>query len=454
MNPRKHVIFLSAEPVAIPLQDSENVAQMLLLTSHGSNVGLWNKHFGDVTPMQDIKKIIRALIDLFCQFIMETRSIVLAEDRLAPASLRRMRQAEKRFIQEAGELLKTLRLKISEMEEEIHAILHPKPKDDTDQASEVVRKLYQLMTHFSVKDERVQASSEENAATLLLGQYWEARREHLAGQALKTVGQLHQLIAHLSARDKLTQVGRRLSLRDQLIRDWEERPAGTVLADYRKALVDGDTDMIEVIEAEGERVLRHKGDPWALKKFHTLKAQALESRLSPVQKDARAALEELRGIKKETTVALCFFASLSRACGVLLPLGTNWRSEIRQRLDGGERRGISVTLRTNEGSSFPVTLLDWSKGGLRVQATEMFPPGTILGLALEVPGLTEQALSLNGEVRWFQGDESQPGCYILGIRIVEEHEAVALWQDLFPGISSGVEILSSFDIPRLPTSEA
>lgn len=390
--------------------------------------------------MQDLKKILDTLVDVFCQFPIMARSILI-EEGFTPAALKRIRQVEGRFIQEAEDLLKAFRQKVSVKEEELNTILHPKPKNGSERAREAIRQVHQIIAHLSLKDNVSQVSLKDQPPVPPMDVYWVARREHLAEQALKAIRQVYHLVVHLFAMDELAQVRWRLLLKNDLVRSWENKPNSDLLAEYQEALNQGDTDRIEIFETEAERFLRRKGDPQAASNFLSLKAQSLEARLTPTQKEVKKALEELLKIKKQATVAMCFLASTSRAYARLLPLCTNWRKDVRHRLDSAERRGISVTIRRSGGPSFPATLVEWSAGGLQVQGTEMFPLGTMLILALDLPGLTEQALALKGEVKWFREEQNQPGRYILGLRIVDESDV--LWQDLFPGISYGLKILSS-----------
>lgn len=65
-----------------------------------------------------------------------------------------------------------------------------------------------------------------------------------------------------------------------------------------------------------------------------------------------------------------------------------------------------------------------------MQCGEMFPPGKILGLSMQLPRLQEQALSFKAEVRWFHEESNQPGRYMLGLRIVRGVEIP--WWELFP----------------------
>jgi len=133
---------------------------------------------------------------------------------------------------------------------------------------------------------------------------------------------------------------------------------------------------------------------------------------------------------------MCFLAFTFPAYGGLVPLGALWRKEGRQSLDQVDQRGISVMLHRDEHTSLPVTLLEFSKSGLKVQASEKFPAGTILTLSLEFPGVTERPISFKGKVRWCKEEPNQQGPYALGLQLVEGPEG--RWLELFPKLLSQV----------------
>lgn len=324
--------------------------------------------------VDDIRKMAGRPFQLVDQFIEEARRLATEEQVAPTAAMEKFKQLQQRLVQETEDLLKTFRLKVSQREQELQALLHPV-------------------------------------------------REDLATQALKAVRELHRVIDHFAQKEKLT-------------RRWLDQSASTLLAEYQKALRRGDVDKIEIFEAEAEGFLARKGDPQALSDFVALRAQSLGSRLTPAQKEAKAALEELSRIKEEAKISLCFLAFTFPAYGGLVPLGALWRKEGRQSLDQVDQRGISVVLHKDEHTSLPMTLLEFSKSGLKVQASEKFPAGTILTLTLEFPGVTERAISFKGKVRWCKEEPNQQGRYALGLQLVEGPEG--RWPELFPRILSQV----------------
>ncbi|MBI3007349.1 MAG: PilZ domain-containing protein [candidate division NC10 bacterium] len=324
--------------------------------------------------VDDIRKMAGRPFQLVDQFIEEARRLATEEQVAPTAAMEKFKQLQQRLVQETEDLLKTFRLKVSQREQELQALLHPV-------------------------------------------------REDLATQALKAVRELHRVIDHFAQKEKLT-------------RRWLDQSASTLLAEYQKALRRGDVDKIEIFEAEAEGFLARKGDPQALSDFVALRAQSLGSRLTPAQKEAKAALEELSRIKEEAKISLCFLAFTFPAYGGLVPLGALWRKEGRQSLDQVDQRGISVVLHKDEHTSLPMTLLEFSKSGLKVQASEKFPAGTILTLSLEFPGVTERPISFKGKVRWCKEEPNQQGRYALGLQLVEGPEG--RWPELFPRILSQV----------------
>ncbi|MGH7363331.1 MAG: PilZ domain-containing protein [Candidatus Methylomirabilales bacterium] len=329
--------------------------------------------------VDDIRKMAGRPFQLVDQFIEEARRLA-TEEQLAPAAaMEKFKQLQQRLVQETEDLLKTFRLKVSQREQELQALLHP-------------------------------------------------GREDLATQALKAVRELHRVIDRFAQKEKLT-------------RRWQDQSASALLTEYQKALRRSDLDKIEIFEAEAEGFLARKGDPQALSDFVALRAQSLGSRLTPAQQGAKAALEELSRIKEEAKISLCFLAFTFRAYGGLVPLGTLWRKEGRHSLDQVDQRGVSVVLHKNGHTSLPVTLVDFSKSGLKVQASEMFPEGTILSVSLDFPGVTEQAIVFKGKVSWCKEEPDQPGRYALGLLLVEGPEG--RWPELFPRILSQVSEINN-----------
>ncbi|MFQ5847335.1 MAG: hypothetical protein ACE5IQ_06615 [Candidatus Methylomirabilales bacterium] len=388
--------------------------------------------------MHDLRNMAKAPMELFGTFVTQACSILTEEGLTAAAALEKFQHAREILGRDTEGLLKTFRLKLIQKEEELQAILRPPRRDLIGQAREAIRQLYQVVGRFSLRNKLTPTLQGQSLSAVLAAhqealakadtdaiELFEAeaerllarKNEDLAEQALKAVFELARTITRFSLKEKLT-------------RAWEDQPASALLAAYQEALAKADTDAIELFEAEAERLLARKGDPQALSAFATLRAQPLESRLTPAQREAKATLQELRRIKEEAALAMCLLASISKFHARLIPLCTQWRREVRHRLEGEGQRGISAALHTETHPQLPVILVDWSKSGLRVQCCAMFPPDTILVLSLQPSRVKEQALSLKGEVRWFQEEPNHPGRYTLGLRIVKGVETP--WWERFP----------------------
>lgn len=334
--------------------------------------------------LDDIKSMARHPFQLVDQFIEQARKITSQEQSSPTAAMEKFKQLQEHLLHDTEDLLKTFRLKVSQKEQELQAVLTPAGDD-------------------------------------------------LGKQALRAVREL-------------TRVIERLSLKDTLIRRWLDQSPPAILAEYQEALRRGETEKLQIFDAEAEQFLARKGDPQAVADFLRLRAQHLESRLTPVQKAAKAALEEMTRIKEEVKITLCFLAFTFRAYGGLVPLSALWRKEERHGLDQVDQRVISVVAHKDERTRLPMTLLEFSKGGLKLQASEMFPPGRVLTLDLEFPGVTEQAISFRGEVRWCKPEPNQQGRYTLGLQLTEGLERP--WQELFPRLLNQVheinKLFSSF----------
>lgn len=329
--------------------------------------------------LDEIKTMARGPFQLVDRFIEQARRIT-SEAQASPAgAMEKFRSLQERLLQQMEDLLKAFRSKVSQKEQELHAVLTP-------------------------------------------------AREDLAKQALQ-------------AARELTRVVERLCLKETLMRRWQDESPAAILADYQQALRRAEKETLEIFDAEAEAVLARKGDPEAVRTFTALRAEFLESRLSPAQKAARSALEELSRIKEETKITLCFLASTFRAYGGLVPLGTLWRKEERHDLDQVDQRLVSVMIQREDRTALPVTLLEFSKTGLKVQSAEVLPAGRVVSLTLELPGTTEGAIAFRGEVRWCKPEPNQHGRYTVGLQLVEGLEG--RWLDLFPKLLNQVYEISS-----------
>ena len=324
--------------------------------------------------VDEIRKMAASPFQLVDRFIEEARKITTDEQVAPAAAMEKFKQLQQRLVRETEDRLKTFRRKVSQKEQELQAILHPGEEDT-------------------------------------------------ARQALRAVRQLERAIE-------------RLTLKDRLSRRWEDQSAPALLAEYRKALRVREKDTIEIFEAEAERFLARKGDPQAVSDFVTLRTQSQESRLTTTQREARTALDELKRIKEEAKITLCFLAYTFPAYGGLIPLSALWRKEERHSLDQVDQRGISLTIRKDGKASLLVTLVEFSKSGLKVQASEKFAVGAILDLSLALSGATQEAISFTGKVRWCREEPTQQGQYALGLQLVEAPEG--RWMQLFPKLLNQV----------------
>lgn len=323
--------------------------------------------------MEEIRRSAQQCLQIFEQFVAGARSLMTEEGLSVAGAMERVKEQRERLVKEAKGVLRTFRSKVTEKEHELKAILHPERQDLIEQSREAVRKLYQIIEH--------------------------------------------------------------LSLKDRLLHRWVEQSASALVADYEKALSEQDITQIEVFEAEAEKYLAEKGDLEATSRFLNLRAKSEESRLAPEQQKAKATLVELERIKEQVAVVVALFASGTEAYGGLAPL--EWRQEERIRLDRVDQVGVSAELNRKGQPTIHSSLMEISKGGVRLQAPEKLAPAAKLTLALRYPGVTQEAVSLEGEIEWCEQEENEPDRYGLGIKFIGE--AVGRWADLFPQIVEQVE---------------
>lgn len=331
------------------------------------------------SSLDELKKLARGPFELVDRFIARARTITTEQHPSPTAAVEKFKQLQQALIRETEELLKTFRQKVSDKEQELHAALHPAGED-------------------------------------------------LAEQALKAVRNLYRIIE-------------RWSLERKLLRHWQERSAAALVAEYQKALRQRETDKIEIFEAEAERFLAQKGDPEATAKFVALRTQSQESRRTSTQKEAHAALQELSRIKDEVKIGLCFLASTFQTYEGLVPLSAVWRKEERHKLDQVDQRGISLTVHKDERTSLPASLVEFSKSGLKVQTSQSFPAGATLGLSMEIPGMTERAVSFKGKVRWCKEEPDPRGRYAIGLHLIEGPEGG--WKEFFPTLLNQLNELNN-----------
>lgn len=336
--------------------------------------------------MDDIRTLGRQSLQLFEQFIAGARSVITEEGLSAAGATAKIKEQQERLVHETREVLGAFRSKVTNKEQELKAILHPVRQDLVEQARDALRKVSQIIEQLSTKD--------------------------------------------------------------KMVHRWVEQSASALVADYQGALSDGDMTKIEVFESEAEPYLAEKGDLEATSRFLALRAESEDSRLTPDQKKAKAALTELERIKEQVAVVVALLASGAKAYGGLAPL--DWRQEERYHLHHLDLLGVSVMLHREGHSPCPVSLTEISKGGLRVRASEGLSPGIVLTLSLKYPGVTEEAVSLNVEVEWCEEDQGEPGWYAIGLKVAEE--TGGSWLDLLPKIVEHFDafqtlLTSSFNTP-------
>ncbi|MFQ5657577.1 MAG: PilZ domain-containing protein, partial [Candidatus Methylomirabilales bacterium] len=165
--------------------------------------------------------------------------------------------------------------------------------------------------------------------------------------------------------------------------------------------------------------------------------ESQDRRLTPAQREAKALLEQLYRIKQEATVGLSFLASTSGIYGGFFPITGLWREEERRHLDRIDRIGISVALHKEGDPPVPVTVMDISKSGLRVQSHEEFSQGATVTVSLDSSGVTQQAIYFKAEVRWCEEEPDEPGRFGLGLRVVEATQEP--WLELLPKLIENLD---------------
>jgi hypothetical protein len=315
------------------------------------------------------------ILQLFERFVARARSVIAEDGPVSAAAVEKIRKDQQRLVQETDEVMNTFRTKVAEKERELKEILQSRPEHFADQARTAMRKLWQVIEY--------------------------------------------------------------LSLKDQVVRRWKEQKASAIVADYQEALSNGNFTMVEIFESEAEWYLAQKGDPEATSRFLNLCAEFADTRFTPAQKKAKAALTELERIKREAAVVMAFFASAVRVYDYSGRLSSQWRKEDRHHLDTVDLLGVSAAIRVEGGPPVGVTIMDISKSGMRVRVPEQFPSGTTLTLSLQFPGATEGSIYFGVQVRWCEEDPGEPGCYTLGLQVVEGTESP--WLDVFPKIVEQIE---------------
>ncbi len=323
--------------------------------------------------MDEIRRLGRQSLQLFEQFVAGARSVITEEGVSTTGAMAKIQEQRERLVQETKDVLRTFRARVTDKEQEVKAILHPPREDLLEQGRAAIRKIYQI---------------------------------------------IEQLV-----------------LKDKMVHRWVEQSGAAIVAEYEEVLSEGDLTKIEVFESEAEVYLAGKGDLEATSKFLSLRATSEESRLSPEQKKAKETLAELERIKDQVAVVVTLFTSGAKAYGDLAPL--EWRQEDRLHLGRVDQVGVTADLHRDGHLPLHVTLMEISKGGLRVRSPEEVSLGTLLTLSLKYPGVADKALSLKVEVEWCDKEADQPGQYALGLKLVEE--TATSWGELFPKIVEQAE---------------
>ena len=217
---------------------------------------------------------------------------------------------------------------------------------------------------------------------------------------------------------RLRQLMERAARRDALLRTWEDGPADALVEGYRAALERHERETAELYEAEAERVLRRKGDGPALQALLLLRAQALEGRRSPAQRQVQAHLEEIERLKRDVGLASLVIASTLNVPKTLAALGASWRRRNRLHLACEEQGRTSVAILAGPHPAMTASVVDVSRTGLRLAVPARVAPGTVLHFIVKCAGSTDDAFLMQGEACWCRPDGGVPGRFLMGVRLV------------------------------------
>ena len=306
--------------------------------------------------MAELREMARAPVAIFDRFLGELQRITGDKTLSAPLGLERVKGLQAAMVREIEESLQRFRAKVGESEAALAGILRP---------------------------QRAKLFEEIQRAT-----------QHLAH------------LIELAAR------------RDKLMRAWEEQPADVTVAAYRAALGQHDQETAELYEAEAERVLRRKGDGPALQALLLLRAQALEGRRSPAQRQVQAHLEEIERLKRDVGLASLVIASTLNVPKTLAALGASWRRRNRLHLACEEQGRTSVAILAGPHPAMTASVVDVSRTGLRLGVPARVAPGTVLHFIVKCAGSTDDAFLMQGEACWCRPDGGVPGRFLMGVRLV------------------------------------
>jgi len=95
---------------------------------------------------------------------------------------------------------------------------------------------------------------------------------------------------------EMTAVVEKMTLREELTKKWETQSPEEFLRFYEDALEAKDDSTVEMYEAYAENILERKGNKEAVAAFRERAEKAIDSRLTPLQLEAKQELKELEQV--------------------------------------------------------------------------------------------------------------------------------------------------------------
>lgn len=306
--------------------------------------------------MDELRQMARVPVVIFDRFLGELQRITRDETLSAPVGIEQLKDVQTVMVREIEDSLRRFRNTLGAMEAELVAILHPP-------------------------------------------------RPSLHEEIKRTLQHLERLVERVERRDKL-------------VRAWEDQPADLLVKGYRAALDRNEIETAETYEVEAERALRRKGDAAARQAFQALRAQAVEARLTPPQKMAKADLEEIERLKHQVTLATSVVTSTLKGSGGIAAVGAGWRKGSRLRLDAEGQRRTSVQVLPGAHPGVTAQIVDVGQAGVGLALPQALPAGAMVHFAVNAASGCEEALRVQGEVRWCRADALTPGRYLAGVRLI------------------------------------
>jgi len=306
--------------------------------------------------MDELREMARAPVAIFDRFLGELQRVTRDKTISAPVGIERLKDLQASMVREIEESLQKFRSKVGEVERRLHGILRPARPPLYEEIKQVTQRL-----------------------------------QHLLGLAIQ---------------------------REQLLRSWEDQPPEAVVEGYRAALSRHEVERAELYEAEAERVLLRKGNAAALQTFLSLRIQAEESRLDPVQKQAKADLKEIERLKHEVTLSTRVVASTLKVSGGIAAAGAGWRSGGRLRLEPQRQSRTAVLILPDAHPGMTAQLVDVSRTGMRLALPQELPPGAVLNFIVRTPDGRDGEVRMQAEVRWCRADGRAPGRFLAGVRLL------------------------------------